>query len=273
MSSFQQPKKASALADSQARIIGVLADGYRLLLVCNHLLDNTKHPNINDFTVTSKEETIPVKAVFLASPMLPNSSWAGITLMMSKMLPKSDEIEINYKSPLGLISLVDKRRIQSFTVQAQTGKQDLLTSCQQLASAPQPCVDLELFNEDPLAAQETMFFDYVDSLLGGGLPTTPQAVPTLPLDQQLGTDTSDSVSHAHDGVIIPRLEMQEEETSEELPSIAVEVEERPEVNHSLPIEKYQKSKSKPRNKLFFQSFLEQTAVWPLSKMSASSRNK
>lgn len=273
MSSFQQPKKASALADSQARIIGVLADGYRLLLICNHLLDNTKHPNINDFTVSINEKTIPVKAVFLASPMLPNSSWAGITLMMGKMLPKSEEVEISYNSPLGLISLVDKRRVQSFSVQAQIGNQDLLSGCQQLSQTTQPLMDLDMFNQDPLAAQESMFFDYVDSLLGGYQRIqTSETVPTLALDQQLDTYQEDSVAHAHDGVIIPKLEVQKE-ASEDLSTIELEVEERPDANHSVAMDNYNKPKSKFRNKPFLQSLLEQTTVWPLNRMTASTRNK
>lgn len=275
MSSYQQPKKASPLADSQARIIGVLADGYRLLLICNHLLDNTKHPKISDFTVSTNEESIPVKAVFMASPMLPNSSWAGITLMLSKMLPKSEEVEVCYQSPLGLISLVDKRRLQSFSVQAHTGNQDLLSSCQTNASSTTAVMDLEMFNEDPLAAQENMFFDYVDSLLGGGYQSMTDTVPTLPLEQQLGMTKADSVSHAQDGVVIPRLAIQEEpEPAAELMStIELEVEERPDASHSMPIENYKKSKSKSRNRHFFQSLLEQTTVWPLSRVTASTRNK
>ena len=282
MSSFQPPKKTAALTDSQARIIGVLADGYRLLLICNHLLDNTKHPAISDFTVTIKEENIPVKAAFLASPMLPNSSWAGITLMMGKMLPKAQEIEVNYESTAGgLISLVDKRRLHAFSVRAQIGKQDLLSACQQLA-INKPLLDLELFNQDPLAAQESMFFDYVDSLLGAQRTPRTTNIPTLNLDQQL---SEESVSQARDGVIIPRLEFREEiepEVSQEIqqddaealqPAFSLEVEERPEASHSLPVEDCKKTKGRFRSKLSLHALLEQTTMWPLSRVSASSRNK
>ena len=117
--------KISLQTNSQARIVGVLAEGYRILLICNHILDNTKHPKVEDFTVFSGDEPLAVKAVFLASPMLPNSSWAGITLMTNTVLPKTETINVRFNSPSGLISLVDRRRLQSFDVSAQAGNQDI----------------------------------------------------------------------------------------------------------------------------------------------------
>lgn len=176
---------------SQARVIGLLADGYRLLLICNHLLDNTKQPKAEDYSVSVEGEELPVKAAFLASPMLANSSWAAITLLLGKMVPKNAELKVDYKQEFnaGLLSLVDRKRLASVSVNAWSNQEGALTlhdgsgvSCspaqspsESVSAVTNSKVDLAPLNalrqrlgaKDAVKVQEELFFDYVSSMFDG----------------------------------------------------------------------------------------------------------
>lgn len=175
-------------AHSQAKVIGLLADGYRLLLICNHLLDNTTQPKTEDYAVSVDGVELPVKAAFLASPMLSNSSWAAITLLLGKMVPKNSELKVEYKQTFnaGLLSLVDKKRLASLSLSAWSNQEGALTlqggsevarvqPSAVPAVSPTTMVDLAPLNalrrrlddKDAVIVQEELFFDYVSSMFDG----------------------------------------------------------------------------------------------------------
>ncbi len=195
---------------SQAQVIGVLADGYRLLLICNHLLDNTAQPQVEDFSVSCDGEDLPVKASFLASPMLQNSSWAAITLMLNRMVPKSSCLTAEYKQSrhVGLFSLVDKKRLAPIHVSAWCNQSGSLTlqdgdsvgdvmpvvKDSAMNLAPLNVLRSRLDVADANKVQEELFCEYVDSLFDDVLPVSnaveaektaeieePEAIPTLTL--------------------------------------------------------------------------------------------
>jgi hypothetical protein len=167
---------------SQAKIIGLLADGYRFLLIFNHLLDNTKQPKPEDFTLTADGRVLPVKAAFLASPMLQNSSWAAVTLLLGEMVPKSVSIRVEYQQPLniGLLSLVDKKRLAPLCIEAWSDQAGALSLGGRSADsmlpasqvAPRTSLDLAPLNAlrqrldaaDAVKVQEELFEDYVSSM-------------------------------------------------------------------------------------------------------------
>lgn len=176
---------------SQAKVIGLLADGYRLLLICNHLLDNTKQPKAEDYAVCVDGVELPVKAAFLASPMLSNSSWAAITLLLGKMVPKNSELKVEYKQAFntGLLSLVDRKRLAPLCVSAWSNQKGALTLHDgsdpapvqqpqkamtipgrvpsQVDIAPLNALRHRLNDKDAVIVQEELFFDYVSSMFDG----------------------------------------------------------------------------------------------------------
>lgn len=82
---------------TKTQLIGSLCDGYRLLLICDHLLDSDIQPSPEDFSIEALGQGFAVKATHLKSPIKAGSSWSAITLLMERKLPEATEINVTYR--------------------------------------------------------------------------------------------------------------------------------------------------------------------------------
>lgn len=113
------------VVDSQARITGSIVDGYRLMLICNHQLDNTVYPSTEDFSVacSAGKRRFQVNKVELHSPMGGSTSWSGIELLLDTAMMPDDVLNVRYAPQKNSIrSVIDQGQLLSFSLQTAAAR-------------------------------------------------------------------------------------------------------------------------------------------------------
>lgn len=109
---------------SAARIVGICRDGARVVLICDHRLDNTRQPRPREFQVLVEGRPVRLKTAALTSPMVLDSSCAAISLLLAEPLPAHCELSVHYLPTFhGMLSLVDKRHLAPTSLQARCDAQ------------------------------------------------------------------------------------------------------------------------------------------------------
>lgn len=118
---------AARRATSSGRFIGLCRDGWRLVLLVDHRLDNMRQPRPGDFRILYGRESVRVRAAMMTSPMVADSDCAALCLHLSLPLGCEHPVSVHYlPGACGLLSLVDKRPLAPATLQAACDAQGRL---------------------------------------------------------------------------------------------------------------------------------------------------